>query len=345
MRVLAMTIALSAATVLSAMTMHGAKAQSPLTVTAGSCSTDDEVTASDRALYETPAMQFVEALLGDKPEAAYSQLADQLRAKLPVDDFLRSVNQGVRPFRPFEGLHIQHSYRVSEITLGSSATAVACSEAAHGDLNSPEGRVIMAALPAPLQAHVIIEGTTKNNRWAFVLWLSPSQQSWRINAFHILPITILDRSATDLWNLARQEGQRGHVLNSYLLYTSAAQLAFRGPNLQFGIQPEIEKEMGSLEIPLELKGEAPYEWKFPDNTYHVIAIGPLGVGGEFVLRIAHKVAQTGDQHELERQNRALIKAFRDAHPEYRQIFDGLVAQAVMPDGSGFGTVEQTRGGP
>lgn len=344
MRVLAMTIALPAAMV-SAMTMHSARAQSPLTLTAGSCSTDDEVPASERAVYETPAMQFVEALLGDKPEEAYSQLADELRAKLAAGDFFRSVNQGVLPFRPFEGLHVEHSYRVSQISLGSGATSVACSEVAHGNVNSPEARVMVTALPVPLQAHVIIEGTTKNNRWAFVLWLSPSQQGWRINAFHILPITILDRSAMDLWNLARQEGQRAHPLNSYLLYASAAQLAFRGPNLQLGIQPEIEKEMGTREIPSELKGKPPYEWKFPDSTYHVIAIGPIGVGLEFVLRIVHKVAQTADQRELDRQNRALIKAFGDAHPEYRQIFDGLVVQAVMPDGSGFGTVEQTRSGP
>jgi hypothetical protein len=221
-------------------------------------------------------MQFVEALLGDKPEKAYSQLADELRAKLTADDFFRSVNEGVRPFRPFEGLHIEHSYRESQISLGSGAISVACSEVAHGNVNSPEARIIIAALPVPLQAYVIIEGTTKNNRWAFVVWLSPKQQSWRINAFHILPIAILNRGAADLWNLARQEGQRGHALNSYLLYASAAQLAFRGPNLQLGIQPEIEKEMRTREIPSELKGEPPYEWKFPDNTYHVIAIGPMG---------------------------------------------------------------------
>jgi hypothetical protein len=136
MRVLAMTIALSAAMV-SAMTMHSARAQSPLTLTAGSCSTDDEVSASERAVYETPAMQFVEALLGDKPEEAYSQLADELRAKLAAGDFFRSVNQGVLPFRPFEGLHVEHSYRVSQISLGSGATSVACSEVAHGNVNSP----------------------------------------------------------------------------------------------------------------------------------------------------------------------------------------------------------------
>ena len=209
-------------------------------------------------------MQFVEALLGDKLEEAYPQLAEALQAKLAAADFFRSMNQSVRPFRPFDRLHIEHSYRVSQLGMGSGATAVVCSQVSHGNVNSAEGRVMMAALPVPLQAHVIIEGTTKNNRWAFVLWLSPNQQSWRINAFHILPTTILDRKATDLWNLARQEGRRGHTFNSYLLYASAEQLAFRGPNLQLGIQPEIEKEMAARDMPSELMGKPPYEWKFPD---------------------------------------------------------------------------------
>lgn len=200
---------------------------------------------------------------------------------------------------------------------------------------------MIAASPAPLQAHVIIEATARNNRWAFVLWLLPDQPRWRINGFYILPITILDRTATDIWKLARQERQRGHVLNSYLLYVSAAQLAYRGPDLQLGIQPEIVKEKAALTVPPELKGEPPFEWKFSKGNYHVIGIGPIGVGGVFALRIVHTVAQTGDDRELDRQNRALITAFKDAHPDYAQVFDGLVVQAVMPNGSGFGTGEQS----
>lgn len=199
---------------------------------------------------------------------------------------------------------------------------------------------MIAALPVSLQAHVIIEGKAKNNRWAFVLWLWPDQSTWRIGGFHILPTTILDRTATDIWKLARQEQQRGHALNSYLLFVSAAQLAFRGPDLQLGIQPEIVKEISALKTPPEIAGKPPFEWKFSDDIYRVISIGPIGVGDAFDLRIVQQVAQSGDNQELERENHALIKAFKDAHPDYAEVFDGLVVQAVMPNGASFGTVEQ-----
>jgi hypothetical protein len=337
------TLAISAAAVMFSTLVVGAQAQSLLTVNAGSCLTDNEVPANERDPYEKSAMGFVETLLGDKPEEAYSELVDELRGKLSAEDFVRRINQGVRQFQPFADLHIEHSYRESQITLGSGRNNVPCTAVASGNLNAPEGRVMIAASPVPLQAHVIIEGRAKNNRWAFVLWLLPDQPRWRINGFYILPITILDRTATDIWNLARQERDRRHALNSYLLYVSAAQLAYRGPDLQLGIQPEIVKEMTALTVPSELKGEPPFEWKFSNDTYDVISVGPIGVGGVFDLRIVHKVAQTEDNRELERQNRALIKAFEDAHPDYVQVFDGLVVQAVMPNGSGFGTVEQTRG--
>jgi len=247
-------------------------------------------------------------------------------------------------FRPFADLHIEHSYRESQATLGSGRSNAPCTAVAHGNVNAPEGRVLIATLPVPLQAHVIIEGKTKNNRWAFVLWLLPDQPRWRVVGLYIVPTTILDRTAADLWNLARQEQQRGHTLNSYVLYATAAQFAYRGPDLQLGIQPEIMKEKAALTVPSEVKGEPPFEWKFSNDSYHVISIGPIGFGDVFDLRIVHKVAQTEDDRELDRKNRALIRAFEDAHPDYAQVFDGFVVQAVRPNGSGFGTVEQKRGG-
>jgi hypothetical protein len=348
MRALAATM-LPLVTVMLAVPIVRVEAQSPspsaLTVVAGRCLTDDEVPASERALYEKTAMQFVATIIGDKPEEAYLGLVDELRGKLSADDFVRTISQVVRPFRPFAELHIEHSYRESLVTLGSGRSNVLCTAVAHGNVTAPEGRVTIAALPVPLQAHVIVEGRAKNNRWAFVLWLFPDQPNWRIGGFYVLPITILDRTATDIWTLARQEHQRGRILNAYLLYVSAAQLSFRGPDLQLGIQPEILKEKSAMETPSELRGESPFEWKFSNETYHIISIGPIGVGGVFDLRIVHRVAQTEDPQELERQNRALIKAFEGAHPEYSQVFDGLAVQAVTPKGNGFGTVEQKRGGP
>jgi hypothetical protein len=344
LRTLATAVSFSLVTVMLSTPTVGAQAQSLLNVTAGRCLTDDEVPANERDPYEKSAMGFVETLLGDKPEAAYSGLADELQGKLSPEDFVRGINQIVRPMRPFSDLHVEHSYRESQTTLGSGRSNVLCTAVANGNVSTPEGRVVIAASPAPLQAHVVIEGTARNNRWAFVLWLFPGQPRWRISGFYILPITILDRTATDIWKLAREEQQRGHTLNSYILYASAAQLAYRGRDLQLGIEPEIMKEKAALTVPSELKGEPPFEWTFSNDNYHVISIGPIGVGGVFALRIVHNVTQTGDDQELDRENRALIKAFKDAHPDYAQVFDGLVVQAVLPNGRGFGTVDQNSSG-
>jgi hypothetical protein len=325
-----------------ALTLFAAdlKAQSLFDVSVGKCLTDDEVAAADRALYEKPAMRFVETVIGGNPKAAYLQLADQFQAKLPADKFVRAVSQGVRPYGPFTDVHVAHSYRDSQVTTGGNQSMVACTAVAHGDASTPQGRVMIAVAPVLLQAHVIIEGKAKNNRWGFVLWLVSAEPEWRIAGFEIRPITILDRTAADLWTLARQEKERGDAFNAYILYVSAAQMADRGPDLQLGIQPEIVKEISALKAPADLSGKPPFEWKFPDATYRVVTIGPIGVGSTFDLRIVHQVAQTNDDQDLERQNQSLIKAFTTAHPEYSRVFDGLVVQALMPNGNGFGTVKQ-----
>ncbi|HYM01863.1 MAG TPA: hypothetical protein VET85_02890 [Stellaceae bacterium] len=338
------TIAVFAA--ILALPISGASAQSvaQLDATAGRCLTDDEVPASERAPYETAAKRFVETVLGERPENAYAEFTEELRERISAEDFSRAVVQLIHGFRPLTELHVAHSYRESQARLGSGRVNVPCTALAHGSLSAPDGRVMIAASPAPLQAHVIIEGKAKNNRWAFVLWLFPDQPNWRIGGFYMTPITILDRTATDLWNLAREQKRRGHSLNSYLLYVSAAQLAFRGPNLQLGIQPEIVKEVSAGKTPPELEGKPPYDWKFGEATYHVLSVGPTGTAGVFDLEITYEVAQAETDEELERRNRALITAFAKAHSDYAEVFDGLVVRAKTSDGTGFTTIEQKHSG-
>ena len=342
MRTLVIAVSLSFTLAVLYAPIVGAQSQSSLTAFAGLCLTDDEVAANEREAYEKPAMRFVETIIGDKPENAYPELTDELRGKISSADFVRNINQVARTFQPLSDLHVEHSFRESLTALGSGISVLPCTATAHGDSKAPEGRVMIAALPIPIQAHVIVEGKARNNRLAFVVWLVPDKPSWRVTGYYVVPTTILDKTATDVTGLARRERQRGNALNSYILYATAAQLAYRGPYLQLGIQPEIEKEKAALAVPPELKGDPPFEWEFGNDHYHIVVIGPIGVGGVFDLRIEHRVAQTTDNRELDRQNRALIKEFKQAHPEYAQVFDGLLVQALMPNGSGFGTVEQNQ---
>jgi hypothetical protein len=304
--------------------------------------TDSEVPAAERALYERAAMQFVETLLADKPAEAHAQLVDELKEKVSVQQLKQLVDRMVLSLRPLSGLHVEHSFRVSQQTIGRGQRRVLATLQAGGNTSTPEGRVSLNVSPIPLQAHVIIEASARNNRLGFILWLYSGEPNWRVAGVHILPVTVLNRSATDIWKLARQENQRGHALNAYVLYATATQLAFRGPNLQLGILEEIDSEMKRMAKPAEFDGNPPFEWKFGKDTYKVMTVGPIGVGGVFDLNIVHQVAQTNDDKALEQQNRALIKAFEAAHPEYSDVFDGLVLRAVRPDGRGFGTVEQKR---
>jgi hypothetical protein len=74
MRVCTITSLLPLVVVTVSAPIIDARAQSPLTAVAGRCSTDDEVPAKERALYEKSAMRIVETLIGDKPEEAYAAL-------------------------------------------------------------------------------------------------------------------------------------------------------------------------------------------------------------------------------------------------------------------------------
>jgi len=341
MRTTKLAMAATAAILVLTTCLASARAQISLGVFTDICETDDEVAAGERDIYEKSAMNFVEALLSDHPERAYGQLTSELRTGMSADDFPKKV-EGVLRYRPFAQLHIEHSYRDSQKSVGSARHSTLCTAVARGSSDKPEGRVTIALLPVPQQAHVIIGGKATNDHWAFTIWLVPDrspQEPWQITGFDVRAVTILERTATDTWTLARRERDAGHALNAYLLFSAAKQLAYRGPNLQLGIYPEIEKELAALEVPSELKNQ---DWKLSDETYHVLFVGPVGIGKTIYLHIQFQAAQSDDNDALERRSRAFLAAFKETHPEYAEAFDALFIEAVRPDGSGFRSTDEQR---
>ncbi len=339
MRALVTGIALSLACLLVSAAFTGAGAQ--IALTAINCETDDEVAAADRT-YEKSAMAFVEAFASEHPDSAYASLIDELRAKLSKDQFVKMADQGIRGQEPFTDLHVEHSYRVIQKSIGSASGFATCTLIAHGSLNSFGGRVVVATRPVPLQAHVILEGQSKSHdHWAFTIWLTPSAAGWDIDAFDVRLIAMRSHTAQDLWDVARREERGSRMLNAFILYATAAQLSYRGPNLQYGIATAISQELKEVHAPKELEGKGPYEWKFGDDTYSVSRVGPVVVGTAFDLNITYQVAQTEADTNLEQRNHALIAEFEIAHPEYAQAFDGLAVVAVRPDGTGYRTSDPT----
>jgi hypothetical protein len=179
---------------------------------------------------------------------------------------------------------------------------------------------------------VIVAGDALSATWAFVTRLVLEDKDWRVESFRATPIAVVGKSAFDLWLLAREQHRSQNDFNAFVLYATALQLSSRGPTLQIGIQPEINKELDALKRPSELDTQLPYHWRFDGAEAPIVKVGPVGVDGKMYLMITQELTQWVDNREAEQRNRALIPIFSRAHPEYADAFGGLVIEAVERGG-------------
>jgi hypothetical protein len=279
-------------------------------------------------------MQFVQTVLSSNPTEAYSSFMADAKQNLSAEDFTAMVQRGIYPWRPFKDLHVAHTY-LPKVSGGAEEQRVVC-----GDLSSPNTWVAVTAKPGRQQAHVVVEGQAVNNTWAFVIWLLQNQGNWHVQFFQAVPVAMVGKSSQDFLAMARVEQQRHHDFNACVLYATALQLAERGPNLQLGIRPEIQKDMTQLEVPRDIQGQPPFTWKFGNSSFKILVVGPLGIGGNIYLNIEQEIAQWTDDNDADRKNRNLIAGFKEAYPEYSDVFAGLVVAAREQAGPhGYRTVD------
>ena len=299
-----------------------------------SCATDNEISAQERAALGQIAMQFVQTALGSNPTIAYSTFTADAKQNVSVEKFSVLIQQEIQPMAPYTNTHVVHVY-LPKVIGGTQNQRIVC-----GDLSSPDGWVSVLAKPGSRQAHIIVEAQTRNNTWAFVLWLLQVQGNWQVQYFHPAISGMVGKSSQDLRSIARTQQQRHHNFNAATLYATALQLAARGPNLQLGIESEIAKEVAQIEVPVEIRGQPPFAWHFGDAHFKVLQVGPLGVGGHIYLSIQQELAGWTDNNNADHANKELIAAFKGAYPEYLDVFDGLVVAAVEAGGSrGFRTID------
>lgn len=282
------------------------------------------------------AIDFVQNALGANPEAAYSNFTAEAKESVNSEKFVSVFKQGIQPMGPFKNLHVAHTY-LAQVTGGTQEQRVVC-----GTLSSPETWVAVNTKPGPAQAHVIVEAQTLNNTWTFVLWLLPEEGNWHVQYSQAMATAMVGKTAEDLQRMAEAEMHENHNFDAYILYTTALQLAARGPFLQLGIQPEIQKGLENLKPPLALQGRPPFNWQFGQASFRVLNVGPIGVGQKIYLQIDQEIEPWANDKDADKKNHELISAFSDSYPEYKHAFAGLVVRAHERGGNrGFGTVSET----
>jgi hypothetical protein len=286
-----------------------------LWLTATTCRQDDQIPVDERAPIEAAALAFVRALVATDP-AAHSQMTSEAQRVVTRDALLALARDNLEPGGPLEQLHVAETFLVQ--VAGTSSTApVIC-----GKPGRAEDRVSVTAAPIPKQAYVFLKAQSRYNGWIFVLLLKP-EDGWRVARLQFNIETIMGTSAQDYREAAHSEQNLGHPFNAAMLYLVAKQLAYRGPHVQLGIQSEIERELAAVELPDLLRGQPPFTWHLQEQTFRVLQVGPFGIRGKNYLSITHEILAWTQDAEADRRNRALIREFSRAVPEYSSAFAGL----------------------
>jgi hypothetical protein len=300
-----------------------------------SCKTDAEISENELTAVDKVAIEFVQNALGPNPEAAYSIFTADAKANVTSEKFVAAFKQGIQRNGPFKDLRAAHTY-LAKVTGGTQEQRVVC-----GSLARPESWVAVNAKPGQTQAHVIVEAQTLNNTWAFVIWLLREQGNWHVQYAQATITAMVGKNAEDLQRLAESEMHENHNFNAYILYATASQLTARGPFLQLGIQPEIQKSLETLKPPPILQGQPPFNWQLGKLSFKVLNVGPIGVSQNIYLKIDHEIEPWGNDKDADKKNHELISAFSGSYAEYKYAFAGLVVTAHERGGlRGYGTVSE-----
>jgi len=313
-----------------------------LTAFAGNCAQDSHINPQQRTRIDSAALRFVQLSLARDFGSAFALASTALQQEVQRDQFDKLWQAGILPLGPFTDLTVKHTYLLHLATLSKTSIRTVCG----ADLGKPDGWVAVSAEPLVEQAYVELEAQTRNNGWTFTLWLVPAGDAWRIRAFYATGSSVVGKNAADLLHLGRSERDQGRQRNAALLLTAAAQLASRGPFFQLGIQPEISKELQSLNLPSDLRGSPPYVWGQGPAAFRVGQLGPMGIGSKIYLTVTHLVAASLTDSQIDRRNLALMDYIEKEFPEYKLFFAGWIIKGLRENGqTGYTSVRELRPTP
>ena len=285
-------------------------------------------------------MEFATELVGGEVAQAHAKMTDELRQYMPLEKFAASAQPNSTAFKSLSQIHVAQSFLVENGFMTGQGSFVICATGVNTPMTPPEGRVFVMAKPIPKQAHVLVEARDQVGTWTFSLWLVPDHGSWLVQSFHLAPAYALDVSATDLFGKAKEQQQKAHALNAYLLYGEVSQLTYRGPNFQLGLWADSQRAAKELTLPPEVQGQPPFTWHLGKSVYRIRTIAPASDDRKLALYVSYQTDSNGGPKQIEDQNQELIHELRTTRSEYLEGFDSIIAEAFSGSGQRVRSVEK-----
>jgi hypothetical protein len=315
---------------LKAAVFCGMLALAPPVQSAPVCRTDLEITATDRARASELALRAANGLLQGHGEPLYRAMTEAARTATTASgaDGLATM---IGALAPYSGVHVERIYAVDLTGVENPPNEITCT-----DKDDRDRDTTLVLQPRTSQFVVLIDARAINNDTVLSFYLVPEGDGLKVVATYWNATTIGGRSSRDLRTLAVAQASRGHLLNAALLYRIAQSTADRGPNITLAWKPILDREIASLPRPSEYDDAG---WTIEGLKLQPSAVNVVGIGKELDLIIDRPTTVWPDDKTVDQESRIFITALVKDHPEFSEVFAGVIVRANKPDGTGsFGTV-------
>ena len=169
--------------------------------------------------------------------------------------------------------------------------------------------------------------------------LQASGANWQLAGLTINPKTVNGHDGGWFATQARSYHQSGANMAAYLYYWMAWKLAVPTEIQYTAARDKIADEMQAAKPANFPTNDAPLSVAANGKTYRVTTVFPEAVGSDLDIIVKYQaLSDLSNTAAAFADNTAVIKALLAQFPELRNAFGGVVARAVAPNGSDYGTM-------
>lgn len=161
---------------------------------------------------------------------------------------------------------------------------------------------------------------------------------WKLAGYYPQPPAVNGHDGKWFLQQARTYKSQGQAHNAWFYYLMAWE---RIAPLQFMYNKSLEatRQEISQAQPTDLPTpEKPFDFSADGKTYKITTLAPFADKDDLDLVLKYQTPDVSNTMQVDKDNRALVKAFLARYPEYKSAFDAIVARAVAPNGQDFGTL-------
>ena len=218
-------------------------------------------------------------------------------------------------------------------TSGSGRTEFYC-----GVFNSPD-RVGFGINNLPRGAYAIVIMDVKGGKSPITLsTILQNSGGWRLAGFYARATQLAGHDGEWYLQQARAYKSKGQNHNAFFYYLEAWELLAPVNFMSTMKLDTISDELNAVRPPdLPAPGK-PADLLANGKTYHITQLFPTPVGDALDIVVKYQVTSIADQTAAYQDNVNVMKGLVSKYPELRDAFAALVARAVEPGGSDYGTL-------